>query len=180
MSFYLTVNSDADKDNSTAGQFTTSVNNIVNLEDEYKVAVVNSSKFLKSSAQGINEELDKATAKAVALGVSKPPTEYPKCTAGEIAAMKAAYAEFNKTKNATYFIVTESARDLSFEFDLGAEEMQIITCFKHERVTLDDLKLAGIAWESQNFVFFLKSFLEGIPIRVTPKKSAKEVKPPIE
>ena len=45
MPFYLTVNSDADRDDSTAGQFTTSFNNIVNLEDEYKVAVVNVSKF---------------------------------------------------------------------------------------------------------------------------------------
>src|SRR5277367_6757043 len=178
MSFYLTVNSDADTDNSTAGQFTTSFNNTVNLEDEYKVAVVNVSKFKKSSTQGIKEELNKNNAKAVALGVAKPPAEYPQCTAEEIDAIKAAYTEFNKTKDATYFIVTEAVRDLSFEFAHENERLTII-CFKHERVTLEDLKLPALVWETAHFVFQLKSFLEGMPIKVTPKKSAKNVKPPM-
>src|SRR5277367_661490 len=163
MSFYLTVNSDADRDDSTAGQFTTSFNNTVNLEDEYKVAVVNMSKFKKSSSQGIKEELNKNNAKAVALGVAKPPAEYPKCTAEEIAAIKRAYTEFNKTKDATYFIVTEAVRDLSFEFAHENERLTI-TCFKHERVTLEDLKLPTLVWETAHFVFTLKSFLDGMPI----------------
>src|SRR5277367_915553 len=178
MSFYLTVNSNADKDNSTAGQFTTSFNNTVNLEDEYKVAVVNVSKFKKSSTQGISEELSKNNAKAVALGVAKPPAEYPRCTADEIAAIKAAYTEFNKTKDATYFIVTEAVRDLSFEFAHENERLTI-PCFKHERITLHDLQLPVLIWESAHFVFQIKSFLEGMPIKVTAKKSTKHVKPPI-
>src|SRR5277367_3966366 len=178
MSFYLTVNSDADRDDSTAGQFTTSFNNTVNLEDEYKVAVVNMSKFKKSSSQGIKEELNKNNAKAVALGVAKPPAEYPKCTAAEIAAIKAAYTEFNKTKDATYCIVTEAVRDLSFEFAHENERLTIV-CFKHERITLHDLQLPDLVWESAHFVFQIKSFLGGMPIKVTAKKSARLVKPPI-
>jgi len=114
----------------------------------------------------------------VALGVAKPPPEYPRCTAEEIAGIKAAYAEFNKTKDATYFIVTEAERDLSFKF-AHENELLTIECFKHERITLHDLQNPSIVWESAHFVFQIQSFLVGMPIKVTAKKSAKTVKPPI-
>src|SRR5277367_3297970 len=175
MSFYLTVNSDADKDNSTAGQFTTSFNNAVNLDDDYKVAVVNVSQFQKSSPN----EAGKNKAKAMAVGVAKPPAEYPKCTGDEITKMKAAYAEFNKTKDATYFIVTETGKQISFGFEFAYEiETQTISCFNQERITLRDLQYPAIVWESAHFVFQIQNFLVGMPIQVTAKKSTKTVNAP--
>src|SRR5277367_4707053 len=173
MSFYLTVNSDADKDNSTAGQFTTSFNNAVNLEDDYKVAVVNVSQFQKSSPN----EAGKNNAKAMAVGVAKPPAEYPKCTADEITGIKAAYAEFNKTKDATYFIVTETEKQISFEFTCD-NETRTVPCFNQERITQRDLQNPAIVWESNRFVFQIQNFLVGMPVRVTAKITAKALKPP--
>jgi len=113
----------------------------------------------------------------MALGVAKPPPEYPKCTADEIAMMKAAYTEFNKTKDVTYIIVTEAMPIMSFEFAHENEKL-VVPCFNQERITLHDLQNPGIVWESAHFVFQIQSFLAGMPIKVTAKKSAKDVKPP--
>src|SRR5277367_3494476 len=110
----------------------------------------------------------------MAVGVAKPPPEYPKCTTDEITKMKAAYTEFNKTKDATYFIVTETGKHISFEFEFAYEtQTQTVSCFNQERITLNDLQNPGIVWESAHFVFQIQNFLVGMPIKVTAKISDK-------
>src|SRR5277367_1486979 len=75
-------------------------------------------------------------------------------------------------------MLLNAMQHISFEFAIDQERL-VIPCFNQQIITLNDLKHPTTVWESAHFVFQIKNFLEGMPIKVTAKKSAKNVKPPI-